>query len=81
MLTTASMVPLAPLYFEIVGLKTSSNSRFSALNLSRMSSSKQPSGSRITLVEKGWQQVGAVVAVEVGADVVSMLSTGITCLT
>ena len=35
MLTIASILPLAPLYLEMEGLKTSSNSRLTAMNCHR----------------------------------------------
>ena len=58
MLTTASIFPLAPFYLEMERLNTSSNSRLRAVNLSRVTSSRHPSGSRITRGEKGLQVAG-----------------------
>ena len=84
MLTTASIWPLAPLYFEIDGLKTSSNSKLTARNVLRVSSSKHPSGSRITLAEYGLTVEGggrATLGVQGDSVVDSGLLTGVTCLT
>ena len=83
MLTTASIWPLAPLYFEIDGLKTSSNSKLTAWNVLRVSSSKHPSGSRITLAEYGLTVEGggrATLGVQGDSVVDSGLLTGVTCL-
>ena len=84
MLTTASIWPLALLYFEIDGLKTSSNSKLAARNVLRVSSSKHPSGSRITLLEYGLTVEGggrATLGVQGDSVVDSGLLTGVTCLT
>ena len=64
-LTTASILLLAPLYLEMEGLNTSSNSRFRAMNLSQVSLSWHPSGSRITWGKKGLQVAGGEAALGV----------------
>ena len=75
MSTTASILPLAPLYLEMEGLNTSSNSRLRAMNLSR---SRHPSGSTITWGEKGLQIAGEGEAARlvVGGEVEVEISTG-----